>query len=238
MTASGNSLHPSAPSRCRVRIVPSAATAPINAAPPAAAARPLPQNASLSTAEESMATNPNTAKEFTRAVGLVDQVAKARKATEPKYEDLKKRLAIAIKAKDGPKLELYRTAFEAMVSEIAKGSGLVDLALGSMREIEEACDVIFISGANTTETHPVFGALIKRAVAKGAKLIVADVRETELLHFHRLRFHLRHGLRAHRLRIVRIRQQLRDPCLDGEIELIPFQHVDEQALSGGKGRAT
>ena len=36
-------------------------------------------------------------------------------------------------------------------------------ASGSMREIEEACDVIFIAGANTTETHPVFGALIKRA---------------------------------------------------------------------------
>jgi len=53
-------------------------------------------------------------------------------------------------------------------------------ASGSMREIEEACDVIFISGANTTETHPVFGALIKRAVAKGARLIVADVRRTEL----------------------------------------------------------
>jgi formate dehydrogenase major subunit len=53
-------------------------------------------------------------------------------------------------------------------------------ASGSMREIEEACNVIFISGANTTETHPVFGALIKRAVKRGAKLIVADVRRTEL----------------------------------------------------------
>jgi formate dehydrogenase major subunit len=53
-------------------------------------------------------------------------------------------------------------------------------ASGSMREIEEACDVIFISGANTTENHPVFGALIKRAVAKGATLVVADVRRTEL----------------------------------------------------------
>jgi len=53
-------------------------------------------------------------------------------------------------------------------------------ASGSMREIEEACDVIFVSGANTTETHPVFGALLKRAVARGAKLIVADVRRTEL----------------------------------------------------------
>ncbi|MDX2060266.1 MAG: molybdopterin-dependent oxidoreductase [Gemmatimonadales bacterium] len=53
-------------------------------------------------------------------------------------------------------------------------------ASGSMREIEEACDVIFIAGANTTESHPVFGALIKRAVKRGAKLIVADVRRTEL----------------------------------------------------------
>ena len=53
-------------------------------------------------------------------------------------------------------------------------------ASGSMREIEEACDVIFIAGANTTESHPVFGALIKRAVARGARLIVADVRQTEL----------------------------------------------------------
>jgi len=53
-------------------------------------------------------------------------------------------------------------------------------ASGSMREIEEACDVIFIAGANTTESHPVFGALIKRAHARGAKLVVADVRRTEL----------------------------------------------------------
>jgi formate dehydrogenase major subunit len=53
-------------------------------------------------------------------------------------------------------------------------------ASGSMREIEEACDVIFIAGANTTESHPVFGALIKRAHAKGATMIVADVRKTEL----------------------------------------------------------
>ncbi len=53
-------------------------------------------------------------------------------------------------------------------------------ASGSMREIEEACDVIFIAGANTTESHPVFGALIKRAHRRGAKLIVADVRRTEL----------------------------------------------------------
>jgi len=53
-------------------------------------------------------------------------------------------------------------------------------ASGSMREIEEACDVIFIAGANTTESHPVFGAAIKRAHERGATLIVADPRRTEL----------------------------------------------------------
>src|SRR6266566_4809042 len=39
-------------------------------------------------------------------------------------------------------------------------------ASGSMREIEQACDVIFIAGANTTESHPVFGAALKRAHEK------------------------------------------------------------------------
>src|SRR5947207_5318662 len=50
----------------------------------------------------------------------------------------------------------------------------------SMREIEQACDVIFIAGAHTTESHPVFGAALKRPHEKRAKLIVADPRKTEL----------------------------------------------------------
>src|SRR5256714_1870668 len=53
-------------------------------------------------------------------------------------------------------------------------------ASGSMREIEQACDVIFIAGANTTESHPVFGAALKRAHESRAALIVADPRRTEL----------------------------------------------------------
>jgi formate dehydrogenase alpha subunit len=53
-------------------------------------------------------------------------------------------------------------------------------ASGSMREVEHAADVIFIAGANTTESHPVFGAAIKRAHKRGATLIVADPRRTEL----------------------------------------------------------
>src|SRR2546427_5599695 len=53
-------------------------------------------------------------------------------------------------------------------------------ASGSMREVEHAADVIFIAGANTTESHPVFGAAIKRAHQRGATLVVADPRRTEL----------------------------------------------------------
>ncbi|HVE80474.1 MAG TPA: molybdopterin-dependent oxidoreductase, partial [Gemmatimonadaceae bacterium] len=53
-------------------------------------------------------------------------------------------------------------------------------ASGSMREVEQVSDVIFILGANTTESHPVFGAAIKRAVKRGATLIVADPRRIEL----------------------------------------------------------
>ncbi len=53
-------------------------------------------------------------------------------------------------------------------------------ASGSMREIEHESDVLFLLGANTTESHPVFGAAIKRALKRGAKLIVCDPRRIEL----------------------------------------------------------
>ncbi len=53
-------------------------------------------------------------------------------------------------------------------------------ASGSMREVEHESEVIFVLGANTTESHPVFGAAIKRALRRGATLIVADPRRIEL----------------------------------------------------------
>lgn len=49
----------------------------------------------------------------------------------------------------------------------------------SIKEIEEN-DVIFVIGSNTTENHPVIGTFMKRAIRKGAKLIVVDPREIEL----------------------------------------------------------
>ena len=44
----------------------------------------------------------------------------------------------------------------------------------------EKPDVIFCIGTNMTECHPVAATRIKRAVAKGAKLIVADPRKIPL----------------------------------------------------------
>ncbi|XMB86996.1 formate dehydrogenase subunit alpha [Mycoplasmatota bacterium WC44] len=41
-------------------------------------------------------------------------------------------------------------------------------------------DVIFVTGSNTTSTHPVIGSYMKQAQARGAKIIVAEPREIEL----------------------------------------------------------
>lgn len=44
-------------------------------------------------------------------------------------------------------------------------------------------DTIFLIGSNTTEAHPVIGIQVKRALRRGAKLIVADPRKIELVDF-------------------------------------------------------
>ncbi len=49
----------------------------------------------------------------------------------------------------------------------------------SINEIPNA-QVMFVIGSNPTEAHPVIGAKMKQALAKGAKLIVVDPRRIEL----------------------------------------------------------
>lgn len=56
------------------------------------------------------------------------------------------------------------------------GSGA---ATASLADIDKA-EVILICGSNTTEAHPVIGARVKRAVRRGARLIVIDPREIEM----------------------------------------------------------
>jgi formate dehydrogenase alpha subunit len=44
-------------------------------------------------------------------------------------------------------------------------------------------DLLFVIGSNTTETHPIIGLKMKKALRKGAKLIVADPRKITLVRF-------------------------------------------------------
>ena len=52
----------------------------------------------------------------------------------------------------------------------------------SIRELEDS-PFIFAIGTNTTESHPVIALRIKKAVKKGARLIVADPRRIDLVRF-------------------------------------------------------
>ncbi len=52
----------------------------------------------------------------------------------------------------------------------------------SIEEIENA-PCILVIGSNTTEAHPVIGYVLKRAVKKGATLIVIDPRRIGLVHY-------------------------------------------------------
>ena len=56
------------------------------------------------------------------------------------------------------------------------GSGAMT---NSTIEIKD-CRVLFLIGANPTEAHPIFGLEMKRALSRGAKLIVCDPRQTWL----------------------------------------------------------
>jgi formate dehydrogenase alpha subunit len=71
----------------------------------------------------------------------------------------------------------------------AFGSGAMT---NSIDEIEGS-DVIFVIGSNPTENHPVIGSKIKRAVRKGAKLIVADPRNIELVSIADIYLHQKPG---------------------------------------------
>ena len=62
----------------------------------------------------------------------------------------------------------------------------------SIAEVKDA-DVIFITGTNTTENHPVIGAMVKQAVNKGTKIIVADPREIELANYAEVHLQLKPG---------------------------------------------
>jgi len=59
------------------------------------------------------------------------------------------------------------------------GAGAMTNSIADLLKAE----VFFVIGSNTTHAHPVIGTMIKRAVNQGAKLIVADPRDIELVKY-------------------------------------------------------
>jgi len=59
----------------------------------------------------------------------------------------------------------------------AFGSGAMTNSIGEIRD----ADTILVTGSNTTESHPVIGLEVKKAVKNGANLIVVDPRKIELV---------------------------------------------------------
>ena len=64
----------------------------------------------------------------------------------------------------------------------------------SMDDVAKYAQAFFIIGSNTTEQHPVFGTMLRRAVKfRGAKLVVADPRSIDITDFATLHLRQRPG---------------------------------------------
>ncbi len=63
----------------------------------------------------------------------------------------------------------------------------------SMDDVAKHSQLLFVIGSNTTEQHPVFGARLRQAVLRGAKLIVADPRRIDLTEYATLHLRQRPG---------------------------------------------
>jgi predicted molibdopterin-dependent oxidoreductase YjgC len=73
---------------------------------------------------------------------------------------------------------------------MAMGSGAMS---NSMSDVAECAKAIFIIGSNTTEQHPVFGAMLRQAALRGTTIIVADPRRIDMVEFAQLHLRQRPG---------------------------------------------
>ena len=74
---------------------------------------------------------------------------------------------------------------------MAFGSGAMS---NSMDDVAQHAQAIFIIGSNTTEQHPVFGAMLRQSVLRRrAKLVVADPRRIDITEFASLHLRQRPG---------------------------------------------
>ena len=85
----------------------------------------------------------------------------------------------------------------ARVCHSATVTGMMEVfgtwaATNSLNDLEQT-KLLMIIGANPTEGHPVTGARIKRAIRRGAKLIVIDPRKIELCRYATVHLQLKPG---------------------------------------------
>jgi len=84
-----------------------------------------------------------------------------------------------------------RLCHASTVAGLAKafGSGAMTNSIAEFKD----CECIFVTGSNTTETHPVIATYIKNAVRNGAVLIVADPRKIDLVKYAKLHIQQKNG---------------------------------------------
>ena len=76
-----------------------------------------------------------------------------------------------------------RLCHSSTVAGLAMSFGFGAMS-NSMDDVAEESSAIFIIGSNTTEQHPVFGSMIRRAVQeRGVPLVVADPRRIDITEF-------------------------------------------------------
>jgi hypothetical protein len=92
-----------------------------------------------------------TADAYKNAVLKTDQVVKAQKKINPRFDELSTKLPAAIKAADGPMIELYLKSLQALIGDIDNSLNDTRLALAFLdtvendqpsagrRETDEAC---------------------------------------------------------------------------------------------------
>jgi formate dehydrogenase alpha subunit len=73
---------------------------------------------------------------------------------------------------------------------LALGSGAMS---NTMADVAAVARAIFVIGSNTTEQHPVFGSMLRRAAQRGTKIVVADPRRIDLCEFATLHLRQRPG---------------------------------------------
>ena len=115
------------------------------------------------------------AREFKARPGKVAGLSSSRCTNEENYL-FQKLMRVALGTNDVDCCARVCHAPSAAGMRASFGTGA---ATNSLADIESA-DLLFVSGSNTTESHPVTGSRVKQAVLGGATLIVVDPRRTEL----------------------------------------------------------